>query len=282
MNYFDFHCHLDDQKFDQSGDKPREQLLKDMQEQGISALTIGVDFDSSRRAVALATANNHMWASIGQHPLDNPTELFQTDRYQDLIETHERIVCVGECGLDYYWPQKDLDAGKITADDLVTEKNRQKLLFIKNILLAIENDLPLMLHVRSSEKDGVSTQDAHEETLVVLSEYPQIKAVFHFYTENTELAQRIIEAGYYISLPGVVTYPSATHLEEVIKFVPLDRLFAETDSPYAAPVPYRGKTNTPIMVEEVYKKIAEEKEIKVEEVRDQIFENIERLCEIKV
>ena len=253
----------------------REAILREMKDQQIGALTIGTDLDSSQAASALAETNDHVWACVGQHPLDNPTELFQADRYQQLIDTHPKVVCIGECGLDYYWPTKQLVSGEISASDLTAEKERQAVLFRHNIDLALKNNLPLMLHVRSSE----DTQDAHEDVLRILEgqqeKLDDTKITFHFYTEDAALAQRIIAAGYYVSLPGVITFPKeAEKMNEVIRAVPVERLFAETDSPYAAPQKYRGKTNMPLYVREVYEKIAETKGIGVSDLQNQIRKNL--------
>ena len=253
----------------------REVILKKMKGLGIDALTIGTDLNSSRAACALAETNDHIWACVGQHPLDNPTELFQADSYQQLINTHPKVVCIGECGLDYYWPTKQLVSGELSEDDLTAEKERQAVLLQHNIDLALENDLPLMLHVRSSE----DTQDAHEDVLRILEGQQEklgdTKIAFHFYTEDAALAQRIIAAGYYVSLPGVITFPKeAEKMNEVIRAVPVERLFAETDSPYAAPQKYRGKTNMPLYVREVYEKIAETKGIGVSDLQEQIRKNL--------
>lgn len=274
MNYFDFHCHLDDDKLTGS----REQLLDEMKSRLVGACTIGVDADSSRRAVALATACEGVWASVGQHPLDNRTQQFQTAVYQRLIDEHpDQVVAVGECGLDYYWPIKDLRLDKISQEDFDSERQRQQILFRKNIALAIANNLPLMLHVRSSE----NTTDAHDDVLEILQDYEQtrdsladtgIKVVFHFFTGDTDLAQRIVKLGYYISLPGVITF---VDMDTMVQAIPLSRLFAETDSPYAAPKPHRGKTNTPLLVEHVYEKIAEIRGEDLEVVRKQILQNVQ-------
>jgi len=272
MKYFDFHCHIDTVELDES----REELLHSMKELCIGACTIGVNLERSQVAVGLARACKNIWCSVGQHPVDSYAEKFNTSSYQELIDSHrEEIVAIGECGLDYYWPTKSLHSGEKTEDELHQEKQRQRLLFQKQITLAIANNLPLMLHVRSSE----NTIDAHEEALEILERYRSAnlpKVVFHFYTEGADLAKRIIDAGYFISFPGVVTFgKKVAHLEEAVRVVPLDRMFAETDTPYAAPAPYRGRTNSPLYVEEVYKKIAELRDQDVELVREQILKNVQ-------
>ena len=178
---------------------------------------------------------------------------------------------MGECGLDYYWPTKDVEAGTKTQEEFEEEKKRQTLLFRKQITLAIANDLPLMLHVRSS----AGTTDAHDDVLEILSGYREARAVFHFYTEGPELVGRIIDAGYYVSFSGVITFgKKVSNLEEAVRLVPPDRMFAETDTPYAAPAPYRGHTNNPLYVEYVYQKIAQLRGEDPEQVREQILKNI--------
>lgn len=274
MKYFDFHCHLDTKELMGS----REQLLHDMKEQDFGACTIGVNLERSKIAVAMATACENVWCCVGQHPSDKYAEEFKSSEYQKLIDEHpSQIVGIGETGLDYYWPTKDVEAGKKTNDDLDEEKKRQRLLFQKQITLAIANDLPLMLHVRSSE----GTTDAHDEVLNILSGYEDVRAVFHFYTEGAELAKQIIDAGYYISFPGVITFgKKVEHLEQAVREMPPDRMFAETDTPYAAPVPHRGQVNNPMYVGHVYKKIAELRGEEEEVVRKQILQNVENFYNI--
>lgn len=275
MKYFDFHCHLDTKELHGT----REQLLHEMKEQDFGACTIGTTLNRSRVAVAMATACENVWCCVGQHPVDSAEE-FKASEYQKLIDEHsDQVVGIGECGLDYYWPTKDVEAGKMTQEELTEEKKRQKLLFQKQITLAIANDLPLMLHVRSSE----GTTDAHDEVLDILSGYPEARAVFHFYTNDQQLAERIVQAGYYVSFPGVITFgKKVSDLEEAVRSVPIDRMFAETDTPYASPVPHRGETNSPMYVEYVYEKIAELRDEDPEVVRKQILQNVENFFGISV
>ena len=272
MNYFDFHCHLDTQELDET----RENVLHTLKEQSIGVCTIGVSLERSRVAVAMARSCENVWCTVGQHPVDTYIEEFRASEYQKLIdENKEQIVGIGECGLDYYWPTKDLQTGKKTEEQFIKEKQRQKLLFQKQITLAVVNNLPLMLHVRSSE----GTQDAHEDTLEILGGYNKTdlpKVVFHFYTEDEVLAKIIIERGYYISFPGVITFgKKVTELEGAVCGVPLNRMFAETDTPYAAPVPHRGQVNSPLFVKHVYEKIAELRGEDPEVVRTQILQNVQ-------
>jgi len=216
--------------------------------------------------------------SIGQHPVDNKSEVFDVDFYQNLYDTNkEKIICIGECGLDYYWPKKDIEYGKSTLENFEAERSRQKELFEQQIDFAVRNDLPLMLHVRSFA-DG----DAHLDTFEILDRKQkehggQIRANFHFFTEGPEIAQQIVERGFTVSFPGVITFAD---LDQTIKVVPLESMFTETDSPYAAPKLFRGQDATPLMVEEMVKKIAEVKEMNQEAVRVQLIKNVQNFFNV--
>ena len=183
FTYFDTHAHLDDKKFDAN----RAELLAAMKSTGIACASIGVDYASSARAVSLAEENLNVWAVIGQHPLDNRAELWEEEKYTRLLESSQRVVAVGECGLDYYWPKKDLESGKISAGDFAIEKTRQAELFKKQIKFALEHDLPLMLHVRS-HTDG----DAHWDALQILAGYASqnLRANFHFFYRRSRAGCR--------------------------------------------------------------------------------------------
>ncbi len=275
MKYFDFHCHVDTKELDEN----RAEILQSMAREEIGCCTIGVNQERSLEAVALANSHPCVWACVGQHPLDTYAEVFDWDFYQGLIDTNPRVLGVGECGLDYYWLSKDLEAGKINKTDVEQEKNRQRKLFRSQIDLAVANDVPLMLHIRSAE----GTQDAYLEALEILEKKNRPQAVFHFYTEGSELAQKIVDAGYYISLPGVITFGNkVAHLEEAVRVVPRERIFAETDTPYAAPVPHRGTVNNPLYVSHVYDKIAELRGEDLEMVRAQIMHNVQSFFNIEL
>ncbi len=165
---------------------------------------------------------------------------------------------------------KDLESGKINQEELQREKKRQRELFKKQIDFALENDLPLMLHVRSFKN-----ADAHEEAFKILDEKEKesgqkIRADFHFFTEGPEIVKEIVKRDFMISLPGVITFAD---LDDSILEIPLENLMLETDSPFVAPKPYRGKTNTPLYLEEIAKKVAEVKKMDIEEIRKKSVEN---------
>ena len=274
MKYIDVHSHLTEARFKSE----RDAILKQMKREEISTISIGTDRATSEQAVSLARENDNVWATIGQHPVDKKEEVFDASFYKRLYEYNQDIIVgLGECGLDYYWPGKDVESGKMNATELSLEKERQQKLFRDQINLAVELDLPLMLHVRSF-KSG----DAHRETLDILGEKEQelgkpLHVNFHFFTETPDIAREIVKRGYYVSFPGVITF---ANLDTTVASVPLDRIMTETDSPYAAPVPHRGKLATPLMIREMVKKIAQVHKVDEETVRKQVIENAHQLFRI--
>jgi len=274
MKYIDVHSHLTETRFAEE----REAILTEMRSAEIGTISIGTDRDTSVQAVELASGNQDVWATIGQHPVDRKDEIFDADFYRSLFVEHkDNVVGIGECGLDYYWPGKDVESDKMLEADLKQEKERQQKLFREQIDLAVELDLPLMLHVRSFENG-----DAHADALEILSEKESqfdkaLRVNFHFFTETPVIAQEIVTRGYYVSFPGVITFAD---LDETIRTVPIDRIMSETDSPYAAPVPHRGKSATPLMIKEMVKKIAEVHGLSEEDVRKQLLINARELFAI--
>ncbi len=266
FNYFDIHSHLTESRFDGI----RDDIAKQMSQEGIGTISIGTDQAESKAAVAFAHKHPNVFASVGQHPVDNRSESFDPVFYQKLLdENSNKIVSVGECGLDYYWPKKDIEAGKSSESDFKQEKERQIELFESQIDFAAKNNLPLMLHVRS-----FSNADAHHDVFQILEqkekEHGKLRANFHFFTEGPEVAKQIVARGYSVSFPGVVTFAD---LDETIRSVPIEQMFSETDTPYAAPNPYRGQDATPLMVSEIVKKIAQVKEINEQDVAKTLVKN---------
>lgn len=264
IEFFDIHSHLHSSFFKEDNKK----IIKEMKEKKIWTISIGTNLNDSKKAVKLANENENIYSTIGIHPTEK--EIFQPEEFQKLISENKKIVGIGECGLDYFWPKKDLETEKINIEELENEKIRQQILFERQINFAVKNDLPLMLHIRSFEGG-----DAHKDALDILDRKQEefdgkIRADFHFYTEGIGMTKEIIKRGYSISFPGVVTF---ANLDESIKEIPLEKIMSETDSPFATPKPFRGKTNTPIYVEEIVKKIADVKNKGFEEVKTQMVKN---------
>lgn len=266
--YIDLHSHIHDKAFNED----RDALVLDMEKEGVVTITIGTDFEESRKALACAEKYENVFAAIGMHPVDNQTEVFDKELYRELAG-HKRVVAIGECGLDYYWPTEEgLNFDK--------EKIKQKELFREHIALAAELDKPLMLHGRPSR----ASMDAYEEMLEVLytaqKMYAQdrVRGNIHFFVGTPEIAKRFIAIGFSVSFSGVITF--AKEYEELVKSVPIEMMHAETDSPYAAPLSHRGERNQPTYVKEIVAKIASLKGMSVEDVKIHLAKNAEKLFKV--
>ena len=254
--YFDTHSHIHGKEFDAD----RAEALARMREAGIGTIAIGTGLKESEAAVALAEKEADVWATVGLHPADDPKEPFDRDAYRALA-AHPKVVAVGECGLDYYRL-----AGKSEA-----EKDRQKVLFKEHMILARESGKPLVIHCRPS----MGTADAHEDMLTLLSKEKDLRGAIHFFTGTLEVALRYTALGFHISFPGVITFKG--EFDGVIKGLPLEKLLVETDSPYAAPAPYRGKRNEPAFVRETAEYLANLREEGREAALSALSENAEKL-----
>lgn len=268
FKYIDIHSHLNLHPLD----KNQEAILAKMKELGVATITVGVDYETSAEAVKLANENEGFYACVGLHPNDLPagdagnmTEVFDKQKYTELARD-PRVVAIGETGLDYFRDQSD------------ENKKRQKEIFIKHIEIAIELGKPLMIHSRASR----GTMDAYTDTLEILKEYKAkhqtLHANFHFFAGDMNVLDKIVMLDFSISVDGPITFTN--DYNDVIKNVPLDLLMAETDAPFAAPVPHRGKTCEPWMVTEVYRQIANIRGEDQEKVREQINQNARRIFKL--
>jgi len=251
---FDSHSHLNDEKLINNVDE----IVENYQKNGIEKIVcVGYDYDSSLLAVELANQYDSIYAAIGVHP----TEAKKFNMDLSWIEEHlsnPKVVAIGEIGLDYYWDKQF--------------KEQQLELFRRQIELANTHQMPIIVHMR----------DATSDTYSVLKEFKQTetKGVMHCYSASKEAMQQFIDLNMYISLAGPVTYKNAVTPKEVAQAVPLDRLLVETDSPYLAPVPFRGRTNEPKNVLLVAKEIARIKGITLEEVSKNTYNNTCKLFNI--
>lgn len=263
--FFDIHTHLNDASFNDD----REAVLARMREHGVWGIVVGTNFKSSQDAAMIASfADEGIFASIGVHPTDERNERFEPALFEELA-ADKHVVAVGECGLDY--------ARLSEVSDAEAEKVRQKELFEAQIDFAIARDLPLMIHCRDSDK---MLADAHKDTLALLREKKnsaggRLRGNIHFFSQTIEIAREYFALGFTVSFTGVITF--SREYDEVVREAPLDRIMAETDCPYVAPAPYRGKRNEPIFVEEVVKKIAEIRGEDYETVRNTLVQNALRL-----
>ncbi|MGH7141059.1 MAG: TatD family hydrolase [Minisyncoccia bacterium] len=251
--YFDSHCHPQARHFDDD----RDAMFSRMQEKRVGGIVVGTDLGESKAALELARARDFLWAAVGLHPTDNLEESFDDAAYRALA-ADPKVVAIGECGLDYY-------RDEITDAQKKSERER----FEIQLALAAEINKPLIIHCRPS----AGSVDAHEDMLGILDDHEKElkgKPVIHFFTSTLKVAEAYLKLGCYLSFSGVVTF---AEYDEVLRAVPLERILTETDSPYAAPVPYRGKRNEPCFVEEVLKKIAAVKNLSLDDAARQIILN---------
>lgn len=257
FKYFDAHSHVTFRDYDQ--DLP--EVLGRMKDERVGTITVGVDIASSREAVAFAEKRDGFYATIGLHPCDTPSEGFDASEYESLV-AHPKVVGIGECGLDYYRPE----------NATLEEKVRQKKAFEQQIHFAITHLKPLMLHCRPS-KGGM---DAYEDVLDILDAYRgQVSGNVHFFVGSVAVARRFYSMNFSTSFTGVITF--AREYDEVVRFAPVDMLLTETDSPYATPLPFRGKRNEPAYVRYVVAALASITGLPEEKLREQIVENAVRV-----
>ena len=243
----DSHCHLN------YLEDPARRLAH-ARARGISAmLCIGVDAAHIGEVLALAGAEPDVWATVGQHPEVASEPL---DRIEPLLET-PRVVAVGETGLDYFH----------TEDPLLQRAQRDS--FEHQLALAERYRLPVVVHTRAAEAD----------TLNLIRAFPGVRGVLHCFTESWELASAALDLGYYISISGIVTFRNGDNVREVAKQVPADRLLVETDAPWLAPVPYRGKQNQPAFVRETAEYLAELRGERFESLAESTTRNFHELFE---
>ena len=254
---FDSHAHLNDERFDED----REELISSLNEKGVDlVVNPGACMKTSAESVELANKYDFIYAAVGVHPHD-VKDLTEADiqELKRMATENKKVVAIGEIGLDYYYDAE--------------YKELQKKWFKRQIELANELKLPIIIHDR----------DAHQDTFEIIknTKSPEIGCVLHCYSGNVELAKEYVKMGCYISIPGTVTFKNNKKTREVAKEIPLEYLLIETDSPYMAPEPHRGKRNDPSLVAFVADKIAQEKGISYEKVCEATKENAKRLFNIK-
>lgn len=250
--YIDSHCHLDRLDFDKLG-TDLDGALAAARVRGVGHfLCIGVDLESLPAVLAVAEAHGDVSASVGVHPLHLDALEPEIERLVELA-AHPRVVAIGETGLDYHYDQEQ------PAD--------QQRRFRKHIEAARRCDKPLVVHTRAARTD----------TIGILKEEGAGAGVLHCFTEDWDMAKAALDLGFYISFSGIVTFANAVELREVARKVPLDRLLVETDSPWLAPVPYRGKTNQPAYLVEVVEAVAALRGLSPEVLGEATSANFRRL-----
>ena len=244
---FETHAHYDDEVFNED----REQLLAGLPEKGIGrVINVGASIETTRTTLALAEAYDYIYAAVGVHPSDIDGLNEETYSWLKAQTAHPKTVAVGEIGLDYYWDNEPREV--------------QKKWFIRQLELARELDLPVLIHSREAAADTMEIMKEHVKGL---------SGVIHCYSYSKEMAQEYIKMGFYIGVGGVVTFKNAKKLKEVVENIPLTSIVLETDCPYMAPEPNRGKRNNSAYIRYVAEKIAELKGITYEEVVEQTEKN---------
>ncbi|MCQ3830370.1 TatD family hydrolase [Microbulbifer elongatus] len=250
----DSHCHLDRLKLDKF-DGELDDVLALARSRGVGKfLCVGISLDNVDQVVSIAARYPDVVCSVGVHPLDVESGLADVAKLKAL-STKPNVVALGETGLDYYYSTET--------------KEVQQQSFVAHLEAADEVGLPVIVHTRDAREDTIELIKAHGSR--------EHAGVLHCFTESWEMARQALDLNYYISLSGIVTFKNAEELREVAKQVPLDRLLVETDSPYLAPVPYRGKPNIPAYVREVAEFIAELRGLSYEELAAATTENFHRL-----
>jgi len=260
IRYIDAHCHLQFEQYDED----RGAIIEQMRERGIAGIVVGCDLESSKKAVELAEAYEHLYASVGLHPNHESDERFDVAAYRALAQS-PKVVAVGECGLDFFRP--------LALTDAVKEK--QKALFIEQITLAAELGLPLIIHARPSK----GTQDAYQEVITILREaksrWPALRGDSHFFVGGISEAEALQALDFTLSFTAVVTF--AREYDAVIRAASLSNILAETDAPYVAPASRRGERNDPLAVIEVVAKLAEIRGENVGTLQNALLENTRRM-----
>ena len=247
---FDTHAHLNDSAFDAD----REEILAGLADKGVAyVMNAGCNLQSSKDVIQMAEKYPWLYASVGSHP-DSADEVNEDliAQYRTLCQ-HEKVKAIGEIGLDYHY------------EDI--PRHIQKQAFRMQMALAEELNMPVIVHER----------DAHDDGMQIVKEFPTVTGVFHCYSGSAEMARQLVDLGWYIGFTGVLTFKNARKAVETAASIPLDRIVLETDCPYMAPEPYRGKRNDPGYLPKMAEKLAEIRGISLEEAIAATTENAKRL-----
>ena len=260
---FDSHAHYYDARFEAETEQGADGILREAFASGVRHIVnVGTSLENNEACLAFAKRYDGMYAAVGLHPGDcTPYEREAIAQFRAFLEAHRdftthKIVAIGEIGLDYYWEPYD--------------KEHQLYFFREQMKLAEEMDLPVIIHDR----------EAHGDCFDIVREFPNVKGVFHSYSGSAEMARELIKRGWYISFSGVVTFKNANRVREVVKSIPLDRLMIETDCPYLAPHPMRGKLNHSGYLHYTAEGIAETLGVDADAVIRQTTENAKRFFAI--
>lgn len=255
MKLIDTHSHYNDEKFDND----RDEVIQNITNSGITTIiNAGYSLESSKRAIEIANNYDFMYATVGVSP--NDIENLENNYIEQIKEMakEQKVIAIGEIGLDYYWNKEN--------------KETQKEIFIKQVELANQLGLPIVIH----------TRDAVMDTIDILKNKINCnkKGVFHCCPLNTELIKEGLKLGFYISFAGPITFKNSKNAEEIVKMVPIDRILTETDSPYLSPEPVRGTRNDSRNIKYIAQKIAQIKNMPIENIAEQIQKNAKTIFKI--
>ncbi len=255
MKLIDTHSHYNDEKFDND----RDEVIQNIANSGITTIiNAGYSLESSKRAIEIANNYDFMYATVGVSP--NDIENLENNYIEQIKEMakEQKVIAIGEIGLDYYWNKEN--------------KETQKEIFIKQVELANQLGLPIVIH----------TRDAVMDTIDILKNKVNCnkKGVFHCCPLNTELIKEGLKLGFYISFAGPITFKNSKNAEEIVKMVPIDRILTETDSPYLSPEPVRGTRNDSRNIKYIAQKIAQIKNMPIENIAEQIQKNAKTIFKI--
>lgn len=280
MEYLDSHTHAQFAAYDDD----RDELIKSTLKEEVGMINVGTNLNTSKSALDLAEkySDDPIFATAGLHPTHTYSDYQDSEEMKDgsgkekgfnyeaykEIANKDKVVAIGECGLDYF---------RVNAKDKKQVEKLQKKALTKQIKLAEETDLPLMVHCRPKSGDG-----AYNELVdVINAEAGDLKtAVIHFFVGSKKAAKKFLDKGFYFTFGGVITF--AREYDDVIDYIPLERILLETDAPYVTPAPHRGKRNEPKFVKEVYKKMSELKGVDIEDLKKTILENNNKVFDLNL
>ena len=251
---FETHAHYDDPAFD----RDRDRLLVLLKAEGIAPIVnIGASIETTKSTVELAHRYDHVYAAIGVHPSDCG-DLTENDiEWLKDLSSDEKVVAIGEIGLDYHYDEPDREI--------------QKKWFIRQLELAGDTSLPIVVHSR----------DAAQDTFEIIKDFRGLRGVIHCFSYSAELAREYVKMGYYIGVGGVVTFKNGRKLHEVVREIPLESIVVETDAPYLSPEPYRGRRNSSAFIPYIIERIADLKNVSYETVERVVYENAADLYKVR-
>lgn len=273
MQLIDTHCHIHDSEFQGKYDQPVDQILEEAKSSGVTKLIcVGTDLKSSLEAVEFANSHEGCFASLAIHPHEaksaSDEDLNTAFDEFDKLCANERVVAIGECGLDYYY-HDDRDV-----------RQKQRTMLIKHLQLAEKYNLPIIFHVRDQKQAVKGEKTAFDELFELLDQHENVRGVIHSFSTNSKVLERVISYGLYVGLNGIMTFSKNEEQLKAARLVPRERLLLETDAPFLTPTPFRGKMCKPEHIKLTASFLAKLRGESLEEVAGYTTANAEKLFEI--